>query len=485
MINYTYTYDEVGNIKIVEENKEEIVTYEYDKASRLVKEHNKKLNFTKTYIYDEIGNIQTIKEYEYKNEAVLRNTTYNTYDSLGRIIEHNGKTITYDANHNPTTYGEAIIRFDKVKNLKQYNEITYTYDTNGIRREKTTNHITTTYITIDNQIIEEKNENNTLHYYYGINGIVGFTYNGEEYTYIKDVTNTIIGILDKEGTVVARYQYDAWGKHIVIDQTNKENTNKTFIGNINPFRYKGYYYDVETGLFYCNSRYYSPELCRWISPDSIEYLDPSSINGLNLYCYCMNNPIMYVDPSGHEWYNPLTWDWGEIAKGVGLVITGVVAIAVGVVTLPYGGWISAVAGVTILAGGGTALFGLSDIGEGITDYNVIQEAVFMGNEDAYNLAENIFQYTAIAGTAICGIYGATHTTLSAARSTPRTGNAHSSVYNKQFNTLTYYGKNGQMKYSMHLFNRGHQWVHWHTELPHSQPINNFLRFVWEMAKKGF
>ena len=125
---------------------------------------------------------------------------------------------------------------------------------------------------------------------------------------------------------------------------------------------------------------------------------------------------MNIDPSGHAWYNPLTWDWGEIAKGVGLVITGVAAIA---------------------------------------------------------------------GIAICGIYGATHITLSAARSTPRTGNAHSAVYNKQFNTLTYYGKSRQMKYSMHLFNRGHQWVHWHTELPHSQPINNFLRFVWEMAKRGF
>lgn len=155
------------------------------------------------------------------------------------------------------------------------------------------------------------------------------------------------------------------------------------------------------------------------------------------------------------------------------------------VTLPYGGWIATVAGITILAGDGTALFGLSDIGEGITDYNVIQEAVFMGNEDAYNLAENIFQYTAIAGSAVCGIYGATHTTLSAARSTLRTGNAHSAVYNKQFNTLTYYGKNGQMKYSMHLFNKGHQWIHWHTELPHSQAINNYLKFIWKMAKKGF
>ena len=64
--------------------------------------------------------------------------------------------------------------------------------------------------------------------------------------------------------------------------------------------------DVETGLFWCNSRYYNPEWGRWISPDSIEYLDPSSINGLNLYCYCFNNPIVYVDPDGYE---PKWWQW--------------------------------------------------------------------------------------------------------------------------------------------------------------------------------
>ena len=68
---------------------------------------------------------------------------------------------------------------------------------------------------------------------------------------------------------------------------------------LNPFRYRGYYYDKETQLFYCNSRYYSSELCRWISPDSIEYLDPESISGLNLYAYCGNDPINYADGSGH------------------------------------------------------------------------------------------------------------------------------------------------------------------------------------------
>ena len=65
------------------------------------------------------------------------------------------------------------------------------------------------------------------------------------------------------------------------------------LGYRNPLRYKGYYYDSETNLFLVSSRYYSPELCRWISPDDIEYLDPESVNGLNLYCYCFNDPMNY------------------------------------------------------------------------------------------------------------------------------------------------------------------------------------------------
>ena len=96
----------------------------------------------------------------------------------------------------------------------------------------------------------------------------------------------------------------------------------TTIGQYNPFRFKGYYYDQETQLFYCNSRYYSPELCRFISPDSIEYLDPQSINGLNLYCYCMNNPIMYADPSGHmpEWLSTTLKIIGGVAIIAGCVV---------------------------------------------------------------------------------------------------------------------------------------------------------------------
>ena len=96
-----------------------------------------------------------------------------------------------------------------------------------------------------------------------------------------------------------RYEYDAYGNHKVYDSSGNENKNANFIGNINPIRYRSYYYDVETGLYYLQTRYYDPEFGRFISPDSTKYLDPTTINGLNLYSYCLNNPVMYSDPSGH------------------------------------------------------------------------------------------------------------------------------------------------------------------------------------------
>ena len=93
---------------------------------------------------------------------------------------------------------------------------------------------------------------------------------------------------------MVKYNYDAWGTISITQDTSSSD-----IGSLNPFRYKGYYYDEETQLYWVSSRYYSPELCRWISPDSIEYLDLESINGLNLYAYCNNDPVNKYNPTGH------------------------------------------------------------------------------------------------------------------------------------------------------------------------------------------
>lgn len=74
------------------------------------------------------------------------------------------------------------------------------------------------------------------------------------------------------------------------------------IGILNPFRYRSYFYDEETGLYYLKTRYYDPETGRFITIDGIEYLDPETINGLNLYAYCGNNPVMNVDPTGEIFF---------------------------------------------------------------------------------------------------------------------------------------------------------------------------------------
>ena len=100
--------------------------------------------------------------------------------------------------------------------------------------------------------------------------------------------SNIIDIINENGTFVVKYLCSAYGK--MCDITGLE---ASTIGIINPFRYKGYYYDEETKLYYLTSRYYDPEVGRFITPDSINCLDPKSITGLNLYAYCVNDPMNY------------------------------------------------------------------------------------------------------------------------------------------------------------------------------------------------
>ena len=142
------------------------------------------------------------------------------------------------------------------------------------------------------QIISEKFGNNTLLFYYDSTGVCGFNYNGTDYYYQKTIQGDIERIYNNQGALCAEYSYDAWGKCTI-----KSNVNN--IAAINPFRYRGYYLDDETGLYYLNARYYDPEIGRFISPDSTEYLEAEKLHGLNLYVYCLDNPIIYVDYSGH------------------------------------------------------------------------------------------------------------------------------------------------------------------------------------------
>ena len=163
-----------------------------------------------------------------------------------------------------------------------------------------------------------------------------------------------------------KYIYDAWGNHIcrILSNNgeyvdNSDNETYNYISNINPFRYRGYYYDTETGLYYLNSRYYDPQTGRFINADSIENIDTENLNGFNLYMYCANNPIINIDKDGNAWWNPFSWNWKKIGKVVLNIISSVAAAAL-TVALVAGG-----IALTIYTGGAFAHLGALMIGAGI------------------------------------------------------------------------------------------------------------------------
>ena len=121
-----------------------------------------------------------------------------------------------------------------------------------------------------------------------------YTANGTSSTYYFDrnIKGDIIGIYDTSGTKIVNYSYDAWGNCTISSSSNLT------IAKANPIRYRGYYFDAESGLYFLNARYYNPAWRRFISPDDTSYLDPDTPSGLNLYAYCNNDPVNYSDPSG-------------------------------------------------------------------------------------------------------------------------------------------------------------------------------------------
>lgn len=161
-----------------------------------------------------------------------------------------------------------------------------------------------------------------------ISSVTDALIDGNVYYYRKDISGDIINILDNNGNVVVKYVYDAWGNHKVLDAAGTENTSDDFIGNINPIRYRGYYYDRETNLYYLISRYYDPETGRFISPDQVGYalMGAEEPNGLNIYAYSLNNPIMGVDPTGQAAW----WEW--LLFGITVVAATAIGIAATVMT---------------------------------------------------------------------------------------------------------------------------------------------------------
>ena len=318
-------YDANGNI-----TKYGNVTYEYDKLGRLVRENNPTTGIDKTvtWCYDISGNILSRTEYAYTAGDLAGVTPTNTFtytydtnwkDQLVEVTKNGDThhTFSYDQAGNPTTYRGKTLTWTRGRLLASYGATgsnyitTMQYDASGIRREKLVPSVygstTTTFFYNGNNLVREKIVNKVsvqshTHYktyLYNSQGVIGFVQGSNTYTYRKNLFGDIVALY-QGATKVAEYAYDAWGNCTVIDPaTGNVSTSDVFIGNQNPFRYRGYYWDNDLQLYYLMSRYYDPATGRFINADSLEYLDSETIGGLNLYAYCGNNPVMLSDPTGH------------------------------------------------------------------------------------------------------------------------------------------------------------------------------------------
>ena len=304
---YSYKYDKLNNITHIYHNNILENKYYYDSYNQLIKENNYITNETIKYNYDNSGNIIYKKVYNLKTYNFLYENKYeyNNTNWVDQLTKYNDDIITYDEIGNPLTIGNNIIlNWINGRQLNSYvdtnNTITYKYNKDSIRTSKIVNNIETKYYLEGKDIIFEKTNGNVLYFIRNeIDGLIGFKYNNNTYYYMKNNQDDIIGILDDNYNVLVKYTYDSWGNIIsILDNNNNDISSDTnHIANINPYRYRSYYYDRETNLYYLNSRYYNPIWGRFINADSM-IIQNTSLLGCNLYIYSFNNPINLVDLSG-------------------------------------------------------------------------------------------------------------------------------------------------------------------------------------------
>lgn len=328
---YSYKYDKLSNITHIYNNDKLINKYYYDDYNQLVKEIDYEENKLIEYKYDNVGNILFRKMYNLKDCSFINQDIYkyNNNDWEDQLTYFNNELITYDAIGNPLTIGNNVsLSWTNGRELNSYNDgvnfVTFKYNTDAIRLSKTINGVETKYYLEGSDVVFEKTGNDMLYFMRDAMGVLfGLKYNDNVYYYIKNVQNDIIGILDSNYNVVARYKYDSWGKIISITDTNGNDisNNISHIANINPYRYRSYYYDKETKLYYLNERYYNPAWRRFINSDSYNGRIGGNILYHNIYAYTLNNPIMNYDKNGNA------------ALAVALITAGWTAIKGAIISL--------------------------------------------------------------------------------------------------------------------------------------------------------
>ena len=317
-IPFEYEYDSRGNI-ISEKRGDLTTTYAYDALGQLVRVNDPHENATWVYEYDRGGNITSKVRYAYTTGTLgagLQTISYVYDDSNWRdkLSYYNGVKINYDAIGNLTNDGVWTYTWQAGRQLKQMTKsgmtVDFAYDHNGLRTQKkvTESGVTTTYdYTLHGKLIthmtkrtvDENGAESTeeLHFFYDAQSRPAFVeYDGAMYRYIHNLQGDIVAIVDAAGNLVVEYKYDAWGSPI-----STTGSLKTTLGELSPFRYRGYAFDECSSLYYLRSRYYCSYSCRFLNRDSV-----IGTWGLlfkhNGYCYARNCPIIAADSNGYESY---------------------------------------------------------------------------------------------------------------------------------------------------------------------------------------
>ena len=357
MFKWTYSYDNLGNIETITDNvgNKTVGSYSYDVQNQLTQETYKYRNssgnwvtVTGTYTYDTAGNILTSSgngsniTYTYGNSKWQNKLTSIKVGNTTQSISYSGG--------NPTNWynGETYtsLTWEKGSQLTSLSHnsdtISYVYDMEGIRTSKTVGGVTHNYVTQNGKVVQESYGNTVMQFVYDTNGnpfALRYTPDSgttwSTYYYMLNAQGDVVAVTSGGLSVVASYTYDAWGRLV---------TSSGWMASINPLRYRGYYYDTETGFYYVQSRYYDPIVKRFINADEVSnFAANGEFLSYNLFAYCGNNPINRYDSEGTDWRN-------VFATGITIATIGIMILA----TLPFSGPLLAGAGVTTVTVATTA-----------------------------------------------------------------------------------------------------------------------------------
>ena len=305
--NCGYGYDDNGNIASATLNGK-WTGYTYDALGQLIQvnDHSDTRSgengTTWKCTYDLGGNILKKERFAYNDTTnPLETVTYTYGDANWRdkLTAVNGSTIRYDAIGNPLNDGTWTYTWQNGRQLQKMQKAGVTaefvYNADGLRVQKTVNGVATKYTLHGKNVVHMTSGTDELHVFYDAqNRPAVVVYNGVPYAYVKSLQGDIVAILDENGNAVVNYGYDAWGAPLWCTGELAET-----LGKVQPFRYRGYVFDEETGLYYLRSRYYSSECCRFVISDNSTGAIGKLIRS-NTYAYCENNAPNKVDDDGRE-----------------------------------------------------------------------------------------------------------------------------------------------------------------------------------------